>query len=129
MELLFDSSGKYLRPERNDYDPSHSQKYLFQKTSGKPGLFLTGNISADSIKKLSNEINHPEFIRTKIMWLTKSKLVNRPVFKTLNKQIQQVIETILKEIKDRQEEISNQVISELRSNDPERTLLTIRING
>jgi hypothetical protein len=62
-----------------------------QDFSGRPGLFLTGNISKQDIDKLQKDIQagrstvQKKFITDKILWFPKGKLVNNEsLLKTLN---------------------------------------------
>src|SRR5690242_2349735 len=71
IALVFENNDgviKYDRSELLHYDdPS---RYLYRSVkSGKPGLFLTGSIPQDSIKKINlTGDNNAVFISNKILW-------------------------------------------------------------
>src|SRR5690349_13601934 len=87
--MIFDSD-KYVESKLYDFDASTHSKYLYQADpSGKPGLFLTGNIPLQNVKKLSDANTHSDFTRKKILWFSYGKLVKDPrLFKTLSVQRQ-----------------------------------------
>ena len=125
--MVFDS-GKYVESKPYEFDASEFSKYLYEKASGRPGLFLTGNIPLQKIKELSDPNTHPDFIRKKILWFPHGKLVRHPrLFQTLSDQRQQELESIFKQLEDKREQISRDVINILTNNLPQQTLLTIMI--
>lgn len=128
---------KYVKSEQFEFDdPS---LYLYKRDySGRPGLFLTGNISGqdiDKIKKilLSNmtKIDHPEvkkFIENKILWFSKGKIVtDDSLLNNLTPKKRKEIAKIWKEIDIKQEKIAKDVIDILTKDQPARTLITIMI--
>ena len=77
--MVFDS-GKYIESKLYDFNASEYSKYLYEghDASGKPGLFLTGNIPLQDVKNLSDANTHSEFIRKKILWFSHGKRVKNP---------------------------------------------------
>jgi CRISPR-associated protein Csh1 len=128
IAMVFDS-GKYVESKLYDFNASEFSNYLYQEDpSGKPGLFLTGNIPLQNVKKLSDLNTHPEFIRKKILWFSHGKLVTDPeLFQTLSNQRQWELMSIFKQLKDNRDQISRDVINILTHNLPQHMLLTIII--
>ena len=127
--MVFDS-GKYIESKLYDFNASEYSKYLYEghDASGKPGLFLTGNIPLQDVKNLSDANTHSEFIRKKILWFSHGKLVKNPrLFQTLSDQRQWELKSIFKELEDKHEQISRDVIYILTHNLPEQILLTTMI--
>jgi CRISPR-associated protein Csh1 len=126
--MVFDS-GKYVESKPYEFNASEFSNYLYQEDpSGKPGLFLTGNIPLQSVIKLSDADTHSEFIRKKILWFSHGKLVKDPgLFQTLSDQRQWELKSIFKQLEDKREQISRDVINILTNNLPQQLLLTIMI--
>jgi hypothetical protein len=108
--------------------------YLFKRDfSGRPGLFLTGNISSSDINKIKGKNLHDwvtqKFVKDKILWCPKGKLVNDvPLFRTLNKERTQELSEIFRELKLNSQKIGKDVLDLLTKDRPERTLITIMIS-
>jgi CRISPR-associated protein Cas8b/Csh1 subtype I-B len=121
--------GEYVESKLYDFNASEFSNYLYQKDpSGKPGLFLTGNIPLQNVKKLSDASTHSEFIRNKILWFSHGKLIKDPeLFQTLSDQRQRELKSIFKQLEDKREQISRDVINILTRNLPHQMLLTIMI--
>ena len=126
--MVFDS-GEYIESKLYDFDASEYSKYLYQADpSGKPGLFLTGNIPLQDVKNLSDSNTHSEFSRKKILWFSHGKLIKDPeLFQTLSDKRQWELESIFKQLEDKREQISKDVINILTQNLPQKMLLTIMI--
>jgi len=126
--MVFDS-GEYVESKLYDFNASEFPKYLYQgDPSGKPGLFLTGNIPLQDVKKLSDTNTHSEFIRKKILWFLNGKLVKNPgLFQTLSDHRQGELKSIFKQLEDKRERISRDVINILTHNLPQQMLLTIMV--
>jgi hypothetical protein len=124
--MIFDS-GKYVESKLYEFNASEFSNYLYQEDpSGNPGLFLTGNIPLQNVKKLSDANTHSEFIRKKILWFSHGKLVKDPgLFQSLSDQRQLELKSIFKELEDKRERISRDVINILTHNLPQQMLLTI----
>jgi CRISPR-associated Csh1 family protein len=127
---------KYLRSELREF--SSPLWYLFRRDfSGRPGLFLTGNISRqdiDRIKKIisdSTDINSPEvqkFIRDKILWFPFGKLVtNDNLLNSLDEYRRNELSEIFHQLQRSGQKISKDVLRILTKDEPERTLVTIMI--
>lgn len=126
--IYFDN-GKYRSPpELLSY--INNSKYLYQRDfSGKPGLFLSGGVPYEDIKKL-NDLDNEKFIKNKILWFPRGKLVNNDKkLSGLSEKRRTELKGILEEFKNNGTQISKEVIQILRSRKPERTLLTILINN
>ena len=126
--MVFDS-GKYVESKLYDFNASEFSNYLYQEDpSGKPGLFLTGNIPLQDVKNLSDPTTHSEFSGKKILWFSHGKLVIDPeLYQTLSDQRQWEPKNIFKELEDKREQISRDVIDILTHNLPQHILLTIMI--
>jgi CRISPR-associated protein Cas8b/Csh1 subtype I-B len=116
---------EYINSKLYEFDASW--KYLYQRDySGKPGLFLTGNLPRNDTEKLSYD--NTKFIKRKIMWFPHGKLVNNTdLFQTLSDDRQKELGGIFKELEHRHEQISSDVINILTHSDPEQTWLTIML--
>ncbi len=121
--MIFENS-KYDKSALYEFDdPS---KYLFKRDlSGRPGLFLTGNIGKQDISKLLRE-DRQRFIQNKIMWFPSGKIMNN-LFDTLSDYRQNELKGIFEEFTKKGEQIATDVIDILTSKLPERTLLTVVI--
>jgi CRISPR-associated protein Cas8b/Csh1 subtype I-B len=120
------------------YEFVNNKLYLWKRDySGRPGLFLTGNISYDDIKKIKNiyqkskDLNNEiiqKFIEKKILWLPNGKIVtNKKIIEKLNNDIKNELFGILAEFKKNNNEIAINVLNILTKDEPERVLLTIMI--
>ena len=131
-----DGKIKYSKSELFEYEsPSW---YLFKRDfSGRPGLFLTSNISRQDIEKIrkilldsknSNNSEVQKFIRDKIIWFPHGKLVsNCSLINTLPDNRKVELSGIFDQFEKNHQEIANDVIGILTRDQPERTLLTIMI--
>jgi CRISPR-associated protein Cas8b/Csh1 subtype I-B len=129
--MMFENNGgkiSYLKSEL--YSGDNSTKYLYSRDlSGKPGLFLTGNISANDIKKLMND-NRSEFINKKILWFPNGKLVNNDMkLSNLPDYRQMELKGIFEQLRTKGDKIAADVIKILSRKLPEKTLLTILIGS
>jgi CRISPR-associated protein Cas8b/Csh1 subtype I-B len=128
------SNLEYIKSEIYEFqDPI---LYLYKRdSSGKPGLFLTGNISKEDIKKLKYAIERfglenqdvKEFIRKKILWFPKSKIISENRLKRLCENRRKKLHGIFKEFKIKENQIIKDVLGLLVKDEPEKTLLTIMI--
>ena len=140
--IIFENKdGNKIKYEKSQLDEFLSPlSYLYRRDfSGRPGLFLTGNISPqdiDRIKKIlsdSRNINSPEvqkFIRDKILWFARGKLVNNHhLLNTLNDYRRNELSGIFEELERNGQKIARDVIGILTKDEPERTLVTIMIHN
>jgi hypothetical protein len=114
--------------------------FLFKRDfSGRPGLFLTGNISRGDIDKITqitkaskNIHSNPDiqkFVKDKILWFPRGKLVsNRILFNTLKDQRKKELSGIFDQFEKNSKKIAGDVIKILTKDLPERTLLTIMVH-
>jgi CRISPR-associated Csh1 family protein len=127
---------KYQKSELGEF--SSPLWYLYRRDfSGRPGLFLTGNISRQDMEKIKKIVSHsrnlerPEvqkFVRDKILWFPHGKLVtNDSLLNSLNEYRRNELSEIFREFHERGQEISKDVLKILAKDEPERTLLTIMI--
>ena len=121
----------------NLYEFANNELYLWKRDySGRPGLFLTGKISPDDIKKVktvyqkSNDPNNKfvqKFIRNKILWFPNGKIVtNKKILRNMDADIKKELFGILEEFK-KNNKISMDVLHILTNDEPERVLLTVMI--
>lgn len=105
--------------------------YLFKRDfSGRPGLFLTGNISGQDINEIKGKdftgSEVQKFIKDKILWFPRGKLVNNEsLFNTLKEEKRNELLAIFREFELRGEKIAKDVLALLTKDRSERTLLTI----
>ena len=132
-----DNNNKISYESVNLYEFANNKLYLWKRDySGRPGLFLTGNISTDSIKKVktvyqkSNDLNNKlvqKFIRNKILWFPNGKIVtNKKILKNLKDDIKNELFGILEEFK-KNNKIAIDILTLLTKDEPERVLLTVMI--
>lgn len=128
---------KYVKSELFEFD--NPSLYLYKRDySGRPGLFLTGNISGQDIDKIKKilggnmtKIGHTEvkkFIENKILWFSKGKIVtDYLLLNNLTPKKREELVRIWKEMDIKQEKIAKDVIKILTKDRSERTLITIMI--
>lgn len=127
---------KYKNVQSYDFQEP-SWYYLFKRDySGRPGLFLTGNISRQDIQKVqlllknssANKNKIQKFIDSKILWFPSGKLVNnKNLIKTLRSERKEELSRIFQELKNKHSEISCIVLDDLEKNTAERILVTIML--
>ena len=137
--IIFQSNNgavKYKNVQPYDFrEPSWH--YLFKRDySGRPGLFLSGNVSRQDIQNLKILLGNPrlnstkiqKFFDSKILWFQKGKLVNnQTLLKTLTPERKEEFTKIFQELKNNSSTIKNNVLDDLVKNESERTLVTIMI--
>ena len=122
----------------NLYEFVNNKLYLWKRDlSGRPGLFLTGNIPYEDIKKIktiyqkSKDLNNEiiqKFIEKKILWFPHGKIVtNKKIIENLDDDIKNEIFGILAELKKNNSKIAINVLNILTKDEPEKVLLTIMI--
>jgi CRISPR-associated protein Cas8b/Csh1 subtype I-B len=130
--IIFQSKNGRIRYRTSElFEFQNPLWYLFKRDfSGRPGLFLTGNISGQDINKIKGkDFNYSEvqkFIKDKILWFSRGKLVNdKPLFNTLTEEKRNELLDIFREFELKGQKIANDVLALLTKDRPERTLLTI----
>jgi CRISPR-associated Csh1 family protein len=129
---------KYQKSELREF--SSPLWYLFRRDfSGRPGLFLTGNISRQDIDRMKkiisgpSDINRPEvqkFVRDKILWFPHGKLVtNDNLLNSLNEYRRNELSEIFNEFQRSGQKIAKDVLRILTKDEPERTLVAIMIKS
>src|SRR5712691_10223169 len=79
MNFKYNTNGVLEYDKSETHDFGDSAKFLYQRDfSGKPGLFLTGTIPQTDIKKLVGSEDNSRFIKNKVLWFPRGKLVNMP---------------------------------------------------
>jgi CRISPR-associated Csh1 family protein len=127
---------RYQKSELGEF--SSPTLHLYRRDfSGRPGLFLTGNISGQDIDKIrkivsnakdTNSTEVQKFVRDKILWFPKGKLVtNERLLKSLSENRKNELSQIFYEFQKRGKKIAKDVLKILLEDEPERTLLTIMI--
>lgn len=115
IAIVFQSDSnkvEYVESKLLTFNSSETLLYQGPDPSGKPGLFLTGNMPSSTVKKLSNESTHAEFMNKKLMWFTKGKFVNNSqLMNTLDESRLKELRGILTELKDKKQQISKDVIT------------------
>ncbi len=129
MNFKYNADGVLEYDKSETHELGDISRYLYEPIkSGKPGLFLTGNIPYQEIKELRKSKDHTGFIRRKILWFPNGKLVNSPKkLENLGHYRKKELAAIFQEMKDKAERISTDVITILTENPPVDTLLTIMI--
>jgi hypothetical protein len=128
MKFVKNEKGKlvYDRSESRDY-LNWSKYYWERDMSGNgAGLFLTGNIPSNDIKKLPKD--REVFINNKIMWFPHGKFIKN--IDRLSKKRRGQLLAVFKEMNKKRNRIANDVITPLEEQEkPQTTLLTVLING
>ena len=132
-----DQNKKVTYDSVNLYEFVNNKLYLWKRDlSGRPGLFLTGNISYADIKKIktiyqkSKDLDNEtirKFIEKKILWFPNGKIVtNKKIIENLDDDIKNELFGILAELK-KNNKIAINVLNILTKDEPEKVLLTIMI--
>jgi CRISPR-associated Csh1 family protein len=137
--IIFKNNGKTVNYDSSKvFEFQDKSLYLHKRDlSGRPGLFLSGNIAKQDIYKITKifkekkTINSDEiqsFATKKILWFPKGKLVNnKKLYETLDPNQKNELSEIFSEFENKKDKITKDVLSLLSQDDPERILVTIMI--
>jgi CRISPR-associated protein Cas8b/Csh1 subtype I-B len=106
--------------------------YLYKRdTSGKPGLFLSGTVNQSDIKniidtqdKSSKDEIIQDFIKKKIMWFPKGKLINNEILAEFQ-DVQADLEQIFSVLEANKTKIGKEIISLVQESKPQKYLITL----
>ena len=106
--------------------------YLYKRDpSGRPGLFLSGSVAQNDVKKIIDSLGKniesqviQDFVEKKIMWFAKGKLMKDEILSEFS-NVQDDLKEIFSEMASNKEKIGGEIISKIKESKPQKYLITV----
>jgi CRISPR-associated protein Cas8b/Csh1 subtype I-B len=106
--------------------------YLYKRDlSGRPGLFLSGSVAQNDVKKIIDSLGKStenqiikDFVEKKIVWFPDGKLITNKMLSEFS-NVSDDLEKIFVELISNKDKIGKDIISKIKESKPQKYLITI----